>query len=225
MVIVVSGEIARGEENPPPLFPYATATYNEHPWIPRIAAHPNALAAWQSKNNGSRKKAIAFHIRLRRHYRCTFSAEMCNAWTQFGGLAAHLSHFAVILSRASLESAGYATRYRELRATTLADYARARFPIDYHTALSEVHEDTRGALAWEIASVAVRFTPAGASNEHYQRFPNGKSRSKGEGKGTAQKGRKGCKRSGATAIARERSEQHRSSQSLRAGDRSAMTNS
>ena len=181
MVNLISEDIARGEANPQPFIPYVSADYHLHPWITRITAHANALTAWKAKNNGPRKKAISFQMRLHHHYRFIFAAEMANAWASFGGIVSQLNHIAVLLSLASLESAGYAIRYRDLLATTLADCARARFPMDYHTALSEVHDDTRRALLRENTTVAARFNPTSSTNEPYQRFPKGKSRSKGKG--------------------------------------------
>ena len=203
MVNVVSEAIARGEANPQPFFPYVTADYQQHPWLPRINAHTNALTAWKSKAQGVRKKAISFQMWMHHHYRFVFAAEMCNAWSPFGGLAAQLNHIAVLLSLASLESAGYAIKYHDLLVTTLADFARARFPCDFHSALSEVHEDTRRALARETATPQGRPNAPAASNEGY-RPPKGKGKAKGKGskgKGKSQKGKKGGKRSGANAQA------------------------
>ena len=49
MVNLVSEDIARGEANPQPYFPFATADYHQHPWMPRRTAHSNALSAWKAK--------------------------------------------------------------------------------------------------------------------------------------------------------------------------------
>ena len=140
---------------------------------------------------------------MRRRYRFIFAAEMANARAPFGFLADQLNRASVLPPLASLECAGYAIRYHDLLVSTPADYARARFPIDYHNALSEVQDDARRALSRDSAtsSNTVRFT-AGTSQEPFQRFPKGKSRPSGKGKakGNAQKGKKGSKRSGANAI-------------------------
>ena len=203
MVNLVSEQIARGEANPQPFVPYVTADYHAHPWLPRINAHSNALATWKTKNNGARKKAIAFQMRMHHHYRFVFAAEMDNAWTHFGGLAAQLNHISVLLSLASLETAGYAIRYHDSLVSTLAECARARFPIDYHNALSEVHDDTRRALARDNANFSIATRPTASSLEPFQRSVKGKSRSKGKGKakGSTSKGKKGTKRSGANTTA------------------------
>ena len=142
-------------------------------------------------------------MRMRHHLRFIFVAEMRRAWAGFGGLVAQLNHLALLLSIASLETAGYAMRYHEMLVTTLADFARARYPIDFHLALSEIHDDTRKALLMENTAVNGRFPNASSISENTQRFPKGKSRSKGKakGKGTAQKGKKGPKRCGANAVA------------------------
>ena len=87
------------------------------------------------------------------------TAEMWPIWTPFGGLAAQFNHIAVILTLAKLGSAGFAICYHELLVRTLADYARARFPFDYYTALSEIHEDTNRAINTDSARTAVMAHP------------------------------------------------------------------
>ena len=152
MISAVSEEIARGEADPQPFHPYIVPNYMERPWLPRPTAHVNALMAWKAENRGTRKQGIAFQMWMRRHYRLVFAAKMCNDWaTLWGGLAAQLNHIAVFLSIDTTESAAYAISYHNPLASTLADYARARFPFDYHTALSDVHEDTRRSILRDTA--------------------------------------------------------------------------
>ena len=199
MVNVVSEAIARGEANPQPFMPFVTADYQQHPWLPRITAHTNALTAWKSKNvGGVRKKAISFQMWMHHHLRFVFAAEMCNAWTPFGGLATQLNHIAVLLSLATTESAAYAIRYHNLLVATLADYARARFPFDYHTALSDVHEDTRRAILRDNTAPNARSIAPAPNGQLPQKSSKGKQRGKGtrstKGKGPKGKG-KGGKRS------------------------------
>ena len=130
MVNFVSEQLARGEANPQPFQPYIVPDYNAHPWLPRLAAHVNALTAWKSKNRGTRKQSISFQMWLRHHMRFIFSAEMANAWTPFGGLSAQFNHIAVLLSLASTESAAYAIKYHDSLVNSLAEYARGRYPFD-----------------------------------------------------------------------------------------------
>ena len=132
---------------------------------------------------------------LHHHYRFVIAAEMCHAWTPFGGIAAQLNHIAVLLSLATLESAGYAIRYHDLLVSTLADYARARFAFDYHTALSEVHEDTRRMVTREGPNASTH--PPTAPNKGQgkgQKGPrNNPNKGTKGGKG-AKGGKKGGKR-------------------------------
>ena len=107
------------------------------------------------------------------------TAEMCSLWTPFGGIAAQLNHIAVLLSLATLASAGFAIRYHELLIRTLADHARARLPFDYFTALSEVHEDTRRTIATDSAR---------ASNQPPQK---GNKQRSAKGQSPTPKGKKG----------------------------------
>ena len=184
MVNFVSEQQARGEANPQPFAPYVIPSLTEHPWLPRSAPHINALSSWKAKNRGSRKQPIAFQMWLHHHYRFVFAAELCNAWAPFGGLAAQLNHIAVILSLATLENAAYAIRYHETLISALADYARARFPFDYHSALSEIHEETRRLLLRDTANNLAGFPsqnpirPVPAFNLSFQR-QKGKGRQKG----------------------------------------------
>ena len=128
--------------------------------------------AWKAKNRGARKQGIACQMWLRRRYRFVFAAEMCNAWTPIGGLATQLNHIAALLPLATLESAAYAIRYHNLLVATLADYARARYPFGYHTALPDVHDDARRAILRDNAQPPVRFTAPLASGPN-QKPPRG----------------------------------------------------
>ena len=175
MVNAVSEEIARGEANPQPFHPYITPNYHEHPWLPRTASHISAFHLWKNKANGTRKNAISSQQWLHHHLRFVFSAEICSLWTPFGGFAAQMNHIAVLLSLATLESAGFAIRYHELLIRTLADCARARFPFDYYTALSEVHEDTRRAILTD----SDRSGPSNQANRPAKRSGKGNNRYKG----------------------------------------------
>ena len=195
MVNIISEEIARGEANPQPFAPYVAPNFHEHPWLPRQTAHVQALATWKAKNRGSRKQSIAFQMWLHHHYRFVFAAEMCHAWKPFGGIAAQLNHIAVILSLATLESANFAIRYHDLLASTFADFARARFSFDYHTALSEIHEDTRRAVARENASLSNTAPPVQGSPQRSGKGQNKGQQKGNKGKGKGGKGKKGGKRS------------------------------
>lgn len=116
----------------------------------------------------------------------------------FGGIAAQLNHIAVLLSIATLENAGFAIRYRDLLASSLSDYARPRFPFDYHTALSDIHADTRRAVARESFPPNNRFAPP-VNTQTPSGQPNvkgkGKSNRPNKGKGENASGKKGGKRS------------------------------
>ena len=145
----MSGEIARGAANSQHPHPYVTPSYHEHPCLPRQTAHVHALAAWRAKNRGTRQQAIDFQMWIHRHYRFAFAREMRRAWSQFGGIASRLNRIAALPSIATLEIGGCDILYRDLLGGTLADFAGARFTSDYHTALSDVREDTRREVARE----------------------------------------------------------------------------
>ena len=191
MVNAVSELIARGESNPQPYHPYIAPNLSDRPWLPRLSAHVNALAAWKAKNRGSRKQSISFQMWLRHHMRFIFADEMCNAWAPFGGLASQLNHVAVLLSLATLENAGFAMKYHDLLVTTLSEYARARFPCDYRAMLSEVNEETCRAVTRDSTAPPKRFPFAAPLST--QRSQKGKQRSQkgGKVKGNPNKGNKG----------------------------------
>ena len=159
MAGAISEEIARGEANPQPHRPYNIPNYRERPRSPRPAAQAHALISWQTKSRGAKKQAISHQMRIRRQIRFVFPAEMCNAWPHFGGIADRINHRAVLLSLATQASDGSAIRHRELLVRTPADCARARFPIDYHTALSDVHGAARRAITQDSARNAASPIP------------------------------------------------------------------
>ena len=193
MASAISEEIARGQANTHPFHPYIIPNYHERPWFPRVTARVNAFNNWRNKTKGAKKQAISPQQWLHHHLRFALTAELCELWTPFGGIAAQFNHISALLSLATLESAGFAMRYHDLPVRTLADCARARFPFDYLTALSEVHEDTRRAIMADTARPS--FAPP--RNENAPRFqPKGKQRAKStKQKGRNAKGGKGKKRS------------------------------
>ena len=194
MVNAISEEIARGEANPQPFHPYVIPNYHEHPWLPRITAHINACNAWKVKARGTKKHAISLQMWLHHHIRFVMTAELCSLWQPFGGVAAQFNHIAVLMSLATLESAGFALRYHELLIRTLAETARARFPFDYYTALSEVHEETRRAITSDTARPPP--TPQNeAANHSNNRSNKGGYRRKGPKNGKQGGTAKGQKRS------------------------------
>ena len=65
-------------------------------------------------------------------------------------------------------------RYHDLLVRTWEDCARDRSPYGYYATLSDIHEDTRRA----IASDAIR-SVARPQHETPQRFTHGKNRSDG----------------------------------------------
>ena len=194
MVNAISEEIAKGESNPQPPHPYVIPNYHERPWLPRINAHINTYHTWKNKTTGSKKQAILLQMRLHRHVRFIITAEMCSLWTPFGGIAAHLNHVAVLLSLSTLESAGFAIRYRELLIRNIADNARARISCDYFATLSKVREDTRRAITTDGARSPNQPLPKGAKQRSRKGTPTNREGKKGKStsKGTKpNRGKKG----------------------------------
>ena len=66
---------------------------------------------------------------MRRQLRFVITADLCRAWGPFGGLAAQISHFAILVSISSEGDWNYAILYHMERARLLADSARARIPL------------------------------------------------------------------------------------------------
>ena len=67
-------------------------------------------------------------MRLRRP-RFILSAELCTLWTPLGGIAFQFNRIDVLLSLATLEGGGFATRYRDLSVRTLAVRARVSLSL------------------------------------------------------------------------------------------------
>ena len=90
-----------------------------------MAAHAGALNLWKTETRGAKKQAISLQQCLHRHLRFVLTAELCDLRAPFGGIAAQFNHIAVLLSLATLESDGFAMKYRELLVRTLAGCERA----------------------------------------------------------------------------------------------------
>ena len=76
--------------------------------------------------------------------RFIFSAEVCSAWTLYGGVIAQINNIDVALNIAISDNVGVALKYYEFLHNQLESYAGSRANnIDYFALLSEEHPEIK----------------------------------------------------------------------------------
>ena len=190
-VIALAEAVARGEANQKTNRPYIPPNYLGRPRLPRPTAHVTAKTSRKPKSHRRGKQAISRQMLIRRHVRFIFLVDMCNAWAPFGVISDKVNRPAVLLSLAILANAGPAVRYRDLLVRTIADCARPRFPCDYHTALSDVHDDARLVISNDSDR---RASPAECARKYAIGKTRPQNNGKGKGNGRAMRITKGKKR-------------------------------
>ena len=78
---------------------------------------------------------------MRYQLRFIFAADVCGAWSLFGGVVAQLNHLSIVLHIATTDAIGIAATYDQLPKAHLEERARARAPgtagtADFHEMLS-----------------------------------------------------------------------------------------
>ena len=131
--------MAKAEASPPPYKPYIAPDYTAHLWMSRMTLRTSALPKWRDHASSvPGKQDTSPQMWMRRRLSFVFTADLCQAWDPFGGLAAQFSPIAVILLLASTENCNYDMVYRKELVRCLADSASARIPLDFRNYLSEI---------------------------------------------------------------------------------------
>ena len=129
MVNYVSRELAVGKLKVPSYTPYIVPNPAEAPWPVDSAEHRAAIAKWNSNRQASRSsnpQLLPLNAWLLYQLRFIFSADLCGAWSTFGGLSAQLNHLSVVLHLATTEAIGTALTYDQLLKAHLEELARSR---------------------------------------------------------------------------------------------------
>ena len=114
MVNYISKEIAVGKLKAPSYTPYIVPNPAEAPWPVPSAEHRTAVAKWTTNRQASRAanpQALPLSAWLLYQMRFIFSADLCGAWSTFGGLSAQLNHLSIVLHLATTEAIGTALTY------------------------------------------------------------------------------------------------------------------
>ena len=123
-------ELAIAASKDPPFVPYLVPKLYEVPWLPSDSEHSSARKRWTSNAKQYKRslspqdftiQAFSFY-----HLRFLFAADLCQAFSKFGGLAPQFSHFSTVLHLSITESVGVALAYHKLVGLKLQEKARKR---------------------------------------------------------------------------------------------------
>ena len=129
MVNHISKELAVGKLKVPSYTPYIVPNLAEAPWPVPSAEHRTALSKWGSNRQAARSanpQALPLNAWILYQLRFIFAADLCGAWSTFGGISAQLNRLSVVLHIATTESIGTALTYDQLLKSHLEELARAR---------------------------------------------------------------------------------------------------
>ena len=129
MVNAIRKEIAEASNKDPPFKPFILPKLSHKPWMPDTADRNLAMTNWKSYSKG-RKTTIPLEMSIQSfllfQLRFVFAADLCMAWSPFGGLAPQLSHLSIVLNLSVTESVGVAMLYHSALMTKLSEKARQR---------------------------------------------------------------------------------------------------
>ena len=144
-----SAELERGRIARPPYVPYLVAdALSPHPWLPSDETHARALDKWQAERRTFHRNAENQDLPLGQFAlrRLIFirAGDLTDAWAEFGGITAQLSHIAVVLGLSITDKAGVAVTYdfRTHRAVRKLAMNRST-RTDYFEFLSNINKDIR----------------------------------------------------------------------------------
>ena len=194
MVNFFSKELAIGKAHNPPFVPFIVSPLNSHPWLPQSADHIQRSDSWKEKMKRIQSTQEApFPAWVFLHLRFIFAGEVASAWSDFGGLAAQLSHLLFCAEMATLINTEAAMLYNKLLSQRLAAAARARNPdrIDYIAELTLGNEILKQRAVREQASDYSRRMAynSGSKRDQYQSFTSQTPRAEKRAKGGGRKGK------------------------------------
>ena len=204
MVNFFSKELAIGKAHNPPFVPYVVSPLNIHPWLPQSADQLQRADTWKEKMKRIQSAQEApFPARAFLRLRFIFAGEVAAAWSDFGGLAAQLSHLLFCAEMATLINTEAAMLYNKLLSQRLAAAARARNPdrIDYIAESALGNEILKQRAVREQASDYSRRTArnSGSKRDQYQSFGSQTHRADKRAKGGGRKGKSDQKGKGKQA--------------------------
>ena len=126
----IQNEFAVASAKDPPYVPYLTPKLFEPPWAPIDTDRKTARTRRIGYSEQARRTLIPQEMSIQAFslysLRFVISADLCKAWSSFGGLGPQLSHLSTVLHLAIAESVGPAFPYHRLVANKLQEKARKR---------------------------------------------------------------------------------------------------
>ena len=123
-------EITIAAAKDPPFQPYLLPKLTETPWMPSDSDHDNARKRWAHYAKQAKRSLEPQELTIQAftlyHMRFLFAADLCRAFSKFGGLGPQLAHLSTVLHLGITESVGTALAYHRLIGKKLQEIARKR---------------------------------------------------------------------------------------------------
>ena len=154
----VRKEIAIAASKDPPYVPYLIPKLTEAPWLPSDSEHSSARKWWVANSKQAKRSLSPQEMTIQAfalyHLRFLFAADLCQAFSIFGGLGPQLSHFSTVLHLGVTESVGTALAYHRLVGLKLQEKARKRTvsPSDFIALLASESLTLKEQAKKEIAA-------------------------------------------------------------------------
>ena len=154
MTNVFSKEIYEASKKDPPFTPFVVPKFHDKPWAVPLLSHERAGKYWRENiahKGRDPSQQVSLQAWVLYHLRFIICGDLCNAWRDFGGLSAQLSHLSIVLHLGVIESAAFAISYDcELR-NRIQRLARKRDSnVDFAKLLSEENEDVKRYLKSDL---------------------------------------------------------------------------
>ena len=157
MVNWVNKEIAIANSKDPPYQPYLVPKLSEAPWIPPDSDHSTARTRWLGHAKQAKRPTAPQELSIQcfalYQLRFLIAADLCQAFSTFGGIAPQLAHLSTVLHISITDSVGTALAYRRILASKLQEKARKRTTLlaEFTTLLASENFTIKEQAKKEIA--------------------------------------------------------------------------
>ena len=157
MANTFSKEFYEASKKEPPYTPFVIPKLREKPWHVPLRSHERAAKFWRggiAHKGRDPSQQVSLQAWMLYILRFILTGDLCNAWKEFGGLAAQLSFLSIVLHLGVAENAAFAISYDHevcLRAQRVA--RRRDQTVDYAKYLSGENEEVKRHIKADLARV------------------------------------------------------------------------
>ena len=190
-----SAALGRGRASRPPYIHYAVAdSLAGHPWLPADEIYGRARGTRQASqrtyNRHTGKQDLPIGQFILRRLRYILAGDLTEAWSEFGGLSAQLSHLSVVIGLSISDHQGIAVTYDFRMHKAAQKMVKNRSSrTDYFGFLSNINKDIKEGVVRdfearpeEIKKEKEKAAKEKATKEKPKTGANGKGNRRGDGR-------------------------------------------